>query len=362
MNSFGRALRVTVFGQSHAPAIGAVIDGFPAGIAPDMDRIRAFMARRAPGNSPLSTARKEADEPRIVSGLNDKGRTCGAPIAGIIENGDAHSGDYDALRAKPRPGHSDLTAFLRWGEDHDIRGGGAFSGRLTAPLCFAGALCLQYLDTVGVAVAARIARLAGIDDAPVDPARPSLPLYAPGAFPAADPDRAAAMQAAILDAKARGDSVGGVIECFALGLPGGLGGPMFDGIENRLASALFAIPGVKGVEFGAGFAAADMTGSQHNDPFRWENGQVVSDTNHAGGILGGLTTGMPLVFRVAVKPTPSIALPQGTVDLTRGENASLSVPGRHDPCIVPRAVPVVEALAAIALTDLMLEEKGYGTY
>ena len=360
MNTFGHTLRLTVFGQSHAPAIGAVIDGFPSGIEPDMDRIRAFMARRAPGQGPLSTARRETDEPRILSGLNERGRTCGAPIAAVIDNSDARSADYDALRAHPRPGHADYTAHLLWGNDHDIRGGGAFSGRLTAPLCFAGALCMQYLASLGVRIAAHISRLAGIDDIPIDMARPTLPLYAPGAFPAADGARARDMENAILAAREKGDSVGGIIQCFCTGVPAGLGSPMFGGVENRLSEALFAIPAVKGAEFGAGFLSADMTGSQHNDAFRWEGGRVVSDTNHSGGILGGITTGMPLVFRVAVKPTPSIALPQRTVDLSTHENATLSVPGRHDPCIVPRAVPAVEAAAALVLTDLILEGKGYG--
>ena len=362
MNTIGNTLRVTIFGQSHAPAIGAVMDGLPAGIAPDMDRIRAFMARRAPGQGALTTARKEADEPEIVCGLNEHGRTCGAPLTALIRNSDARSRDYEKLRDCPRPGHADYPACLQFGPDHDIRGGGQFSGRLTAPLCFAGALCLQYLEEKGVRVVAHIARLAGIDDAPVDPVSPRLPLYPAGAFPAVDAEKASAMQAAILAAKADGDSVGGIIECLVAGLPGGLGSPMFEGVENRLAAALFGIPGARGVEFGAGFAAADMRGSQHNDEYIWENGAARTRTNRHGGALGGITTGMPLVFRLAMKPTPSIARAQSTVNLATGQAERLEISGRHDPCIVPRAVPVAEAVAAIVCMDMLLEVKKNGAF
>jgi len=355
MNTLGNKLRATVFGQSHAPMIGVTVDGLPAGIRLDMEKIQGFLDRRAPGQSALSTARKEADIPKIISGLNDAGSTCGAPLTAVFENGDVRSRDYSRLRSCPRPGHADYTAYLQCGEEHDIRGGGQFSGRLTAPLCFAGAVCMQYLAKKGIRIGAHIARLAGIDDEKTDWAHPQVPAWAAGQFPAMDTARGEEMQAAILAAKRDGDSVGGVIECIVTGLPGGLGSPMFGGVENRMAAALFGIPAVRGVEFGAGFAAADMRGSEHNDPFRYEDGCVKTQTNRHGGVLGGITTGMPLIVRMAIKPTPSIAKAQQTVDLKTGENAELVIEGRHDPCIVPRAVPVMEAVAALVIMDILME-------
>ena len=354
-NTLGNKYRVTIFGQSHAPAIGAVIEGVPAGIVPDMAFIRAFMARRAPGGA-LATARKEADEPRIIAGLNERGETCGAPLCAVIENADARSADYDALRDVPRPGHADYTAAVKFEGHNDVRGGGQFSGRLTAPLCFAGALAMQLLAERGVRVKARVRRLAGIDDAPVDFARPDLDAIGGGPLPTLDPDAARRMAEAVERARAEGDSVGGVVECFAAGLPAGLGDPMFDGVENSVARALFGIPAVRGVEFGAGFAAADLRGSEHNDAFRAADGRVYTETNRHGGALGGITSGMPLVVRAAFKPTPSIALEQDSVSLSRSENAKLSVRGRHDPCVVPRAVPCVEAAVACALLDMLLAD------
>lgn len=353
-NLLGERYRVLIYGQSHAPAIGAVIEGLPAGFKPDWARVNAFMARRAPGKSPLATARQEADLPELLSGLNERGETCGAPLAIRIVNGDHRSQDYAALRDVPRPGHADYTAAVKFGGANDIRGGGQFSGRLTAPLCFAGALALQLLEQRGVTVRARIAAIAGEKDAPLDPARPDLAAIGTGELAVADPAAGERMRAAILMAREAGDSVGGVIECYAVGLPAGLGDPMFDGVENRLARALFGIPAVRGVEFGAGFAAAEMRGSAHNDAFYMEEGRVVTRANHHGGVLGGITTGMPLIVRVAVKPTPSIGREQQSVSLSRGENALLAVCGRHDPCIVPRAVPCVEAAAACVLLDMML--------
>ena len=353
-NQLGNKYRLQIFGQSHSPMIGGVVEGLPAGIVPDMDFIRAFMARRAPGGA-LSTARREADEVRIVSGLNEQGRTCGAPLAFLIANGDARSRDYAALRDVPRPGHADYTAYVRAHGHNDIRGGGEFSGRLTAPLCFAGALAMTQLSLRGVRVKAHIRRLACIDDAPVDFVRPDLDAIGEGPLPCRSPEAAGRMAGAIEAARAAGDSVGGVVECFATGLPAGLGSPMFDGVENRIAAALFGIPAVRGVEFGAGFAAADLRGSEHNDPYRMENGAVVTTTNRHGGALGGLTSGMPLVVRAAFKPTPSIALEQASVSLSRREDAPLTVSGRHDPCVVPRAVPCVEAAVACVLYDLILE-------
>ena len=352
-NTLGERCRLTIFGQSHSPMIGGVIEGLPAGITPDMAYIRAFMARRAPGGA-LSTARKEADEPEIVSGLNEWGRTCGAPLAFLIRNGDHRSRDYAQLRDMPRPGHADYTAWVKFGGENDIRGGGQFSGRLTAPLCFAGALALRLLQDEGVRVKARVLKIAGIRDADMDPVRPDLDAIADGRLPCLDPDAARRMAEAIEAARAEGDSVGGVVECYATGVPAGLGDPMFDGVENRLARTLFGIPAVRGVEFGLGFAAADLRGSAHNDPFRMDGDAVTTASNRHGGALGGITSGMPVVVRAAFKPTPSIARPQPAVSLSRREDATLTVEGRHDPCVVPRAVPVVEAAVAFTLYDMML--------
>ena len=348
--SIGDRLRVTLFGQSHGPAVGCVIEGFPAGQKIDPDRVSAFMARRAPGRNAWSSPRQERDIPEIVSGLNADGLSCGAPIAALIRNTDVRSADYGDKRV-PRPGHADFAAWAKYGPAWDRRGGGQFSARLTAPLCFAGALCLQFLETRGVRICAHIARIGNVSDAVPDPVSPALPLYPDGAFPVIDPDRGAAMQREIEAARQRGDSVDGAVRCVAAGLPAGLGGPYFGGVEGRLAQALFGIPAVKGVSFGD----TQPFGSENNDPFALENGSARPSSNHAGGVLGGITTGMPLVFTVSLKPTPSIALPQRSVDLDAMEETVLSVRGRHDPCVVPRAVPVVEAAAAIFLSDLILQ-------
>ena len=358
MNTLGNKLRVTVFGQSHAAAIGCVVEGLPAGFRPDMGRVAAFMARRAPGSGAWSTKRKEADTPEILSGVVD-GILCGAPVSAVIHNRDQHSKDYEGLRRTPRPSHADYTAWVKYGESYDIRGGGQFSGRLTAPLCFAGALALQVLEQRGITVAGHIAAIAGIQDEVPDFAqvdRGSLLALTGKSFPVFSDRAGEAMVQAIETARMESDSVGGVIRCFALGLPAGVGEPMFGGVENRLAAALFGIPAVRGVSFGDGFAAAAMRGSQHNDPFVMEGGAVCTRTNHAGGVLGGITTGMPLVVNVAIKPTASIAQEQDTVDLKTMTNTTLTIHGRHDPCIVPRALPVVEAVTALTLLDMLLEE------
>ncbi len=354
-NTLGNKLRVTVFGQSHAPAIGAVVEGLPAGMRPDLEAVSAFMARRAPGRDATATARREADAVEIIAGLNERGEICGAPVAGIIRNTDTRSRDYSNLYRLPRPGHADFSAWEKFGDARDVRGGGQFSGRLTAPLCFAGALALQFLREKGVTVAAHIASIAGIDDDTPDFVYPAFPLYAADAFPVLNAEAGERMRAAILEAKRAGDSVGGVVRVIATGMPAGLGEPMFDGLENRLAAALFGIPAVRGVEFGLGFAAAGLRGSQHNDAFAVRDGKIVTETNRHAGALGGITTGMPVVCQVAFKPTASIAIQQKTVDLQTKEEAPLIVHGRHDPCIVPRAVPVVEAVAALVLADMILE-------
>ncbi len=351
----GEHIHVSVFGQSHSPAIGVVVDGLPAGERVDMEELGRFLKRRAPGQNATSTPRKEADLPQFLSGLVDD-VTCGAPLAALIENTNTRSQDYAQLRDKPRPGHADFTAQVKYGGFQDVAGGGHFSGRLTAPLCIAGGICLQILKRRGIEVAAHIASIAGEADRPFDPMGESvetLDALKRAPFPVLDEKAGERMRKVILQAKEEGDSVGGVIECLVTGVPAGLGEPMFGGMENRLAAALFGIPAVKGVEFGAGFGVATMRGSENNDPFTVKDGKVVTETNHAGGILGGITNGMPLVFRLAVKPTPSIAKQQQTVSLSKKQVEELVVTGRHDPCIVPRAVPVVEAVTALVLTDLL---------
>ncbi len=361
-SEFGRILRVSVFGQSHGRAVGVLLDGLPAGEAVDLEELQSFLNRRRPGGSPLSTARQEADAPVFLSGLKG-GVTCGAPLCAVIENGDQRSKDYSELSDKPRPGHADYAAWVKWGGQADMRGGGHFSGRLTAPLCVAGGIAKQILARRGVFVGAHLAAVAGVPDRPF-PLYPTAELFAAVAakpFPVLDDGAGEAMRAAILAAKEALDSVGGVIECAAIGVPPGLGEPMFGGVENRLAAVLFGIPAVKGVEFGAGFRAAELRGSENNDPFAAESGTVRTETNHAGGILGGITTGMPLVLRAAIKPTPSIGRTQQTVRLSAMENAELAIRGRHDPCIAHRAVPVVEAATAAVLLDMLLEGN-HGTF
>ena len=348
--SIGERLRVTLFGQSHGPAVGCVIDGFPAGVSIDWDRVRAFMARRAPGQNAWSTPRREADEFEILSGLNEQGLSCGAPISALIRNTDTRSRDYPDLRRFPRPGHADYAATCKYGDAWDYRGGGHFSARLTAPLCLAGALCVQYLESRGVRVGAHIARIGDSVDAVPSFVSPTLPLYPPDAFPVIDPIQVEQMKREIESARQFGDSVGGEVRCIVTGFPAGIGGPYFGGLEGKLAQALFGIPAVKGVLFGD---PGDY-GIENNDPYRLKDGRVSTVSNHCGGILGGISNGMPLHFTVTFKPTPSISRQQQTVDLRDMKEAPLTLQGRHDPCVVPRAVPVVEAATAIVLTDLLL--------
>ena len=350
-SSYGENLRIHIFGESHGPAVGVTVEGIPAGEAVDLEELQRFLDRRAPGRNAWSTPRKEADIPEFLSGLRE-GKTCGTPLTAILKSANTRSGDYDALRDVPRPGHADYTAWVKYGESRDSRGGGHFSGRLTAPLCVAGGICLQLLAREGITVLSRIAAIGGVQDEGALAAS-----TAEKDFPTVSDAAGEAMRSAIAAARAEGDSLGGVIECAVLGLPAGLGDPMFDGMENRIAAAVFGIPAVKGIEFGAGFAAAELRGSENNDVFSVENGRIITSSNHCGGILGGITDGMPLTFRVAVKPTPSIARPQQSVDLNTGEIVPLTVTGRHDPCIVPRAVPCVEAAAAIAVYDALLARR-----
>lgn len=353
-STYGEILKLSVFGQSHGPAIGMTLDGIPAGLSVDTEKLQAFLCRRAPGNGPFSTPRKEDDQPEFLSGIVD-GYTCGAPIAAIIRNTNTRSGDYSNLKDCPRPGHADFPAQVKYKGFQDVAGGGHFSGRLTAPICIAGGLCKQWLETKGIRIGAHIRTIAGITDEPLDWVNPDLDAIGQN-FPVLNPTAGEKMMEEIAKAHADGDSVGGVIECIITGLPAGLGGPMFGGIEGKLAQMIYGIPAVKGLDFGSGFSGSYLRGSQNNDAYTIQDGNVVTQTNQAGGILGGITTGMPLVFQAAFKPTPSIAKVQQSVSLSAMEDKDLSVQGRHDPCIVPRAVPVIEAAAAIAILDICLKE------
>lgn len=353
-STYGEHLKLSLFGQSHGAAIGMTLDGIPAGLPVDIERLQAFLNRRAPGQNDFSTPRREEDRPEFLSGLLD-GYTCGAPIAAIIRNNNTRSGDYSNLKDCPRPGHADYTAQVKYGGYQDCSGGGHFSGRITAPLCVAGGLCKQWLEAKGIRIGAHIASIERAEDTPFDPLNPQLEAVCQD-FPVLDAAAGKAMRQAVAQAKAELDSVGGIIECAVTGLPAGLGEPMFGGVESKFSQILYGIPAVKGVEFGIGFGAARLRGSINNDAFEMADDRVVTRTNHCGGILGGITNGMPLIFRVAIKPTPSIARPQQSVSLSNGTNQELVIKGRHDPCIVPRAVPVVEAAAAIALFDLLLEK------
>lgn len=353
-STYGESLKLSIFGQSHGAAIGMTLDGIPAGLPVNMEELHSFLARRAPGQNCYSTPRKESDLPEFLSGLVDD-ITCGAPIAAIIRNTNTRSADYSNLKDLPRPGHADFPAQVKYQGFQDVAGGGHFSGRLTAPICIAGGLCKQWLQMMGIKIAAQIKAIGGIEDGPVllDHCTPDLDLIRSD-FPVINAAAGEKMCAAIAEAHADGDSLGGVITCFITGVPAGWGDPMFGGMENRISQIVYGIPAVKGVEFGSGFASATLRGSQNNDPYTIADGEVRTTTNHAGGILGGITTGMPIVFSAAIKPTPSISKPQTTVSLENHQEALLEIRGRHDPCIVPRAVPVVEAAAAIAIFDAYL--------
>lgn len=350
-STYGEKLNITVFGQSHSAAIGVTVEGLPTGFLVDGERLCAFLARRAPGKDPTATARKEADTPEFLSGLAN-GVTCGAPLTAVIRNTNTRSGDYDDLGDCPRPGHADYTASVKYGESHDIAGGGHFSGRLTAPICIAGGIALQILSEMGIRIGAHIVQIGKEKAERYDPLSPELSVL--DSFPVRNAADEARFRGEIMAAKEAGDSVGGMIECAVTGLPAGLGDPMFDGMENRIARIVFGIPAVKGVEFGSGMDCAAMRGSESNDPFVINGGRVETATNNAGGILGGITNGMPLIFRAAIKPTPSIAMEQKSVSLSEMKEKTLAIKGRHDPCIVPRAVPVMEAAAAIAVLDAIL--------
>ncbi len=359
-NTYGNNISLSVFGGSHDVEIGMTLEGFPAGLKLNTEALYALMARRAPGSTPLGTPRREKDLPIFTEGLDENGITTGGRIRAVIRNENTRSSDYSFIYDTPRPGHADFAALKKYGNGVDLRGGGRFSGRLTAPLCIAGGICLQYLAARGIRIGAHIASVGAAKDTLFDPVSVDTALF----------DKIAARSLAVIDeaageqmaeiikvARAAGDSVGGTVECAITGLDIGLGEHMFDGVEGRISSMLFAIPAVKGVEFGAGFAVANMLGSENNDPFITDGKTVMTETNNCGGILGGMTNGMPVLFRIAVKPTPSIAREQRTVSLKAMQNTTMKIGGRHDPCILPRVVPVVEAAAAIAVLDLLLDEE-----
>ena len=323
---YGNNIKVSIFGQSHSEAIGVTVDGLPAGIKIDMNELQEFLNRRAPGRNKYATKRKEGDVPELLSGLVDS-ITCGAPLTAVIRNTNQHSKDYDNLMDCPRPGHADFTAHVKYKGFEDLRGGGHFSGRLTAPLCIAGGIILQILEKEGITVESKIKEIHGNSEDPLSE---------------------------IEKAMKAGDSVGGIISCKISNVPVGIGEPMFDGIENKISQAVFAIPAVKGIEFGEGFECSRMYGSENNDNYEYKDGKVVTRTNNNGGILGGISDGMDITFNVAVKPTPSISKVQDSISYKDKENKELKITGRHDPCIVPRALPCIESAAAVAIYDLML--------
>ena len=351
-STFGENLKLSIFGQSHGAAIGMTLDGIPAGLPVDFEKLQVFLNRRAPGQNDWSTPRKEEDRPEFLAGILD-GYTCGAPIAAVIRNNNTKSKDYSNLYDIPRPGHADYTAQVKYGGFQDVAGGGHFSGRLTAPLCIAGGLCKQWLEEMGIRIGAHIVQI-GLEKADrfnfLTPELDQIGMT----FPTLTQNDAAKFQSVIARARLEGDSVGGRVECAITGLSAGIGEPMFGGVESRIAQIVYGIPAVKNIGFGFSDSFAIVPGSESNDSYTVENGMIKTLTNHCGGILGGITNGMPVIFDVTFKPTPSISKQQQSISLSQGEVVPLEVKGRHDPCIVPRAVPVVEAAAAIAIYDLIL--------
>ena len=357
----GERIKLTIFGESHGPSIGVVMDGLPAGVELDLAAIEKEMKRRAPGSSKLATPRKEADSFTLESGFFN-GKTTGMALCARIANTNAHSKDYSKMKEIMRPGHGDYPGYVKFHGCNDYRGGGSFSGRLTAPLVFAGAVAKQLLAKKGVTVGAHVAALAGIRDKrfnPLGETAETLRSMAEETLPVLDAAVREPMAQAVTAAQKEKDSVGGLIECMAIGLPVGLGEPYFDSVESRLSHALFSVPAVKGIAFGDGFGLAEMRGSEANDPMEYKDGRVVCTTNHNGGVTGGISNGMPLVFTLVIKPTPSIGKTQHTVNVVTKEDTTLEVTGRHDPCILPRAIPVVEAVTAWTLLDLFyMAERG----
>lgn len=354
MNEFGKCFKIGIFGSSHGPCVGAKVEGCPAGSKISEAAIQIELDRRSPGKGPVSTPRKERDRLEILSGVRN-GKATGGPIVGLVKNLDKDSSAYDSFLRVPRPGHADYPAMVKYAGHHDHRGGGQFSGRMTAGLVIGGAIARQVLEKNGVSVLAQTVQIGGVSlkkDVPFSIAEKIVRANPVGC---ADRDTAELMKDEIVRAHDEKDSVGGIIRCTVLGLPVGIGEPFFWSVESAVSAMMFSIPGVKGVEFGSGFRCASMKGSEHNDPFAVRGGRIVTKTNNAGGILGGLTDGMPVDFRVAFKPTSSIARPQMSVDVGSKKPVQLEIKGRHDPCIVPRAVPVVENSAAAVVLDLMLQ-------
>lgn len=357
-SGFDGGIKFSLFGESHGRGIGAVLDNLPSGEEIDLEKIGEFMARRAPKKDGTSTMRSEKDIPEILSGIYE-GRTTGTPLAAVIMNTDQHSGDYGNISHIARPAHADYTGYLRYNGANDPRGGGHFSGRITAPLCFAGAVCAQILEHRGIVTGAHISSIKNVRDTAFDPVNVSAELLETvkcRPFPTISEDAEAKMREVISSARENLDSVGGIVECGAVGFPAGIGSPMLDGLENIISRLVFAIPAVKGIEFGCGFECAEMFGSENNDEFSIKDGKIVTNTNNHGGILGGISSGMPIIFRAAFKPTPSISRPQKSVDFKEMTDRELVIKGRHDPCVVPRAVPCVEAALNIALLSALLEK------
>lgn len=359
---WGEYLKLSIFGESHGQGIGIILNGLPAGLKLDMEYIGREMARRAPGQAPFAASRREKDEVEILSGFFN-GMTTGSPLCCLIRNQDHRSADYEGIKDIMRPSHANYTARQKYSGCNDYRGGGHFSGRITAPLVFAGAVAKQVLSKEKIIIGSHILSIADIREEPFDPVkvdRDLLQELAARDYPVMDEAKAFQMEQLILKTGKENDSVGGIVETAVVNLPVGLGSPFFDSVESKISHLLFAVPAVKGVEFGAGFSITGMKGSEANDNFILKEGRVLTATNNSGGIQGGITNGMPLIFRTAVKPTPSIGLPQKTVDMSKMEETEIKIKGRHDTCIVPRAVPVIEAAAALALLDLMIEKDGTG--
>lgn len=352
---WGNNLKISIFGESHGVGIGLTIDGLPSGFPIDLERINCEMERRAPGRNNLSTARKEGDKIEILSGLFE-GKTAGTPLCGMIRNSDKRSKDYSKLKSLMRPGHADYTGNIRYDGFNDYRGGGHFSGRITAPLVFGGAICKQILESYGIKIVSHIKSIGYIEDESFNPVNVSDTLIEelskmelPLINKALDND----IRNEILSAKSEGDSVGGIIECAIVNIDAGIGNPFFDSVESTLAHLLFSVPAVKGVEFGEGFNITKLRGSEANDEFYYDGDKVKTRSNNNGGILGGITSGMPVIFRVAIKPTASILKKQNTINIDEKRKEELNIEGRHDPCIVQRAVPVIESVAAIGILELL---------
>lgn len=354
---WGNKLKISIFGESHGAGIGITIDGLPSGVEIDFEKILKEMSRRAPGKSKISTARKEGDNPEILSGLFE-GKTTGTPLCAVIRNKDQHSKDYGKLKDLMRPGHADYPGFVRYKGFNDYRGGGHFSGRITAPLVFAGAVCKQILDTKGITVGAHIKSIGEVYDKSFDEielTKEILDDLKENELPLLCTENEDLMRNSILEARNEGDSVGGTIECTVIGMDAGIGNPFFDSVESTISHLMFSVPAVKGIEFGRGFEMSRLRGSQCNDEYYYDGDKVKTYTNNNGGITGGITNGMPILFKVCIKPTSSISKKQRTIDITEKKESELVIKGRHDPCIVQRAVPVIEAVTAIGILDLVLD-------